>query len=134
MVSDTAFILLTKVQSPTHKGVYLHTDLLELLVKPLEEVFIFGKLLVDILVCITLSVIESLDTNLVLTLLRIAVTQLIFFSSINCLVMKWNRVNDFSFREIQLTTFATLSKQNSVLSKKLMGRPVDTVALTHYHH
>ena len=47
---DDVFILLTKVQSATHKGVYLHTDRLGLLVKTLKEVFIFDKLLVDLLV------------------------------------------------------------------------------------
>ena len=47
---DDVFILLTKVQSATHKGVYLHMDHLGLLVKPLKEVLIFDKLLVDLLV------------------------------------------------------------------------------------
>ena len=71
-------MLLTRVLSSTHKGVYLHTDHFGLIVKTLKEVFIFDKLLVDLLVMHHPLVIEYLDTNLVLTLLRITVSQLIF--------------------------------------------------------
>ena len=60
----------------------------------------------DFLCWITLSVIEGLDTNLVPTHLRIPSPQLIFLSPISFLVTNWNRVNDFCWREIQVTFFS----------------------------
>ena len=61
---------------------YLETDHLRLLCKVLEEEFILGKSL-ELLLCRTLSVIETCDANLVSTLLSIAAPQAIFLSVMN---------------------------------------------------
>ena len=88
----------SKLRSDAHKSMYLETDHPRLLCKPLEEKCILGKSL-ELLLCRTLSVIETCDANLVSTLLSIAAPQAIFLSVMNCLTIIWCRPNDFCLRK-----------------------------------
>ncbi len=62
--------------------------------------------------CRTLFVIETCDANLVSTLLSMAALQSIFVSVMKSWAIVWCRANGFPFRETQVKTLSTLSKQS----------------------